>query len=466
MFGNRIYRPHESKSDTRVYIFSQPQRLFICALLFLALAMSLSACDSGDVTPNSSTPTPPTTVQATQMTKPTIGIPPTQPSPMQTESVSSSNQQPTSTVAKGLDINQAWGANLPIALIPALVDATHQFLLMTITPDARYLVGSVVTRKQDELGGTEPGKVVLMDVQTHKITELRMFPHNDTQMVAAAADDEWVVWAESAQEPNFFANWVIYSYNRKSQLIKQIAEAPRDKNGVALAGGPLILPKVDHGIAVWSQIPPEGADKIHSLVMSTNLATGETSTITDLGLQPTISWPYVAWEGPTNTITQSTAERPDTNIYVLDLQTGVTQPVKSTRNPSGFSLYKDSVVWITAQGDQINLTDVNDSKSQVIAQVHTTEADVAEGDTLQFPTINDRLITWISYRRIAVWDRARQQIVNVTPVDNQQRNSFVNGNGYVWQSGASPEDVTNNGGDLGAAGVIYNIVDTSQLSVH
>ena len=140
--------------------------------------------------------------------------------------------------------------------------------------------------------------------------------------------------------------------------------------------------------------------------------------------------------------------------------------MKGTHNPAGFSLYKDTIVWITAQGDQVNLTDVTGSKSQIIAQVHTTEADVAAGDTLQFPSISDRLVTWISYRRIRVWDRAEQRIVNIVQPDNQQGNSFVNGNGYVWQSEDSPNAIGDNKGDLAAAGVIYNVIDSSQLPVH
>ena len=445
--------------DTCLPPFRRWRRPLKRSLLFLALALPLSGCDFGDNTPNSSMPPPPTTVLATQTTKPT-DAPPFQPTQPIHPSIPAPLPTGASTSANARDMNQAWGANLPIARVPLLVDDQHAFILNAVTPDARFLVGSVVTRNADEHGGTEPGKAVLLDVQSHQATEMHVFPRKDTQMGPASADDEWVVWSEAAQEPGFFADWVIYSYNRKTHSVKQVAAAPREKNGELITGGPLVFPKVDHGIVVWSQIPPASIDNVHVLVMSADLVTGKVSTLTDLGQQPTISWPYVAWEGPRPDTPQTLTRTQETCIYLLNLETNVTKPLKSTHNTSYFALYKGAVVWISEHGDQIILTDVDESKSQVIA-----EPGEAAGGPLQYPSIGDRLVTWVSYTRTEVWDRTEQRLVYVVNPYGLQGNSIANGNAYAWQSGGSPEQAAESQGDMGIMGITLNILDSSQLPV-
>lgn len=461
-------------------------RPLLSTLVMITVALLLSSCNlddssrKNDVSPTSSSPSL-RVVQSPQPTSSAAIIQPTLPNPTTLgkyipETATLVNTQvsqypPTaiSTTVPALILaptleqgtKDVWGTNLLVGQVPVLVDKGHIFNMLTATPDVRFLVGSVTSRSTSELGGTEPGKAVLMDVQSHKITELHVFPRKDSQMLAASADDEWVIWAEAAQEPGFFSNWVIYSYNRKTNAVKQVATAPHDTNGIAFPSGPLVAPKVDHGIVVWSQIPMNGPDKVHSLVVSANLSTEQLSILTDLGQQPTISWPYVGWEAPNSPVSQAVPGRPDTHIHLLNLQTGDAKDLKSPHNISYFALSSDTVVWITEHGEQVVLTDVNETTSQVIAQ-----ADPSQADILQYPSLNHRLVTWVSYARVAAWDRVEQKVINVVNPYKLQGTSIINGNAYVWQSGGSSEQMDQSKGDLGATNIMFNVVDCSSLPTH
>lgn len=362
-------------------------------------------------------------------------------------------------------MEQAWGNSLSIYKTAPLVDDTHLFFFRAVTPDARYLVGSILSRVRNELGGASPASAALRDVNTQELTVMHRFPKNDTQMISASADDKWVVWTEASENPGFFAEWEIYSYNRQTKDVRVVAQAPRDTEGNIYAGGPLVAPVVDHGVAVWTQIPPTGPDRVHALVMSADLTSGKLSTLTDLGQQATISWPYVAWEGPSTPVSATMSVRPDTQVFVHNMESGITKALTTTHNTSYFALYKGDVVWISEHGDLVYLTDVNETENRLIASVNTTEADVQEGDLLQYPSLNSRLVTWVSYNRVAVWDRAEQKLVNVVTPYKLQGSSMLNGDAYAWQSGGSLEQMSSSQGDLAATDVIFNVLNTSTLPV-
>lgn len=349
-------------------------------------------------------------------------------------------------------IVDGWAGDLSINEIPNAIGEKHILGPLTATPDGELLLGSVQPREWTEQGGTEPGKVVLVDVRSRQVTDIHQFPAADTQAYGATADNNWLIWAEAAQGQDFFGNWTLYAYDRVSHSLKQVATAPRDTGGTVLVG-PDVAPKVDHGIVVWAEVSPTTAGTASVVVKSINLATGQIQTLTDNGLTPTISWPYVAWVEPQQQASTQMAGARKGIIIVLNLNTGAKRILKGPDTPSYFALYGESLVWIDASREKVVLTDLDETYQSVLASA-------TGGDKFEVPSLNDRLITWYSRLRTQVWDRVQKN-----PITLQKELpgfKLINGQTLLWMSGLSEQNQSNpNMQDNGRT--IY-VLDTSKLS--
>lgn len=112
-------------------------------------------------------------------------------------------------------------------------------------------------------------------------------------------------------------------------------------------------------------------------------------------------------------------------VVVHNLETGQKTRLQTIDTPLFFNLYQDTIVWINVTGKQIVVTDLAETKQQVIA--HTDDLD----ETFQFPTLNDRLIAWIGYKKAQVWDRQQQRLVTLED-GKGQITEFVNGQALAW----------------------------------
>lgn len=298
---------------------------------------------------------------------------------------------------------------------------------------------------------------MLYQIGSRAVTEIRRLPSPTTQVIGAAVDQDWIVWSEAAQQPSFI-DWTIYAYSRASRETKQVAAAPTDQSGKPV-NGPYLLPKLDRGIVTWAEGVPGAADQFGIAIKTADLASDTTQTLSNSGLTPAISWPHIAWvEIQAEESVQAPGARKGV-VVVQNLETGEKKRLQTIDTPLFFNLHQDTIVWINVTGKQIVVTDLAETRQQVIA--HTDDLD----ETFQFPTINDRLIAWIGYKKAQVWDRRQKRLVTLGE-GKGQTTEFINGQALAWTvpGGVSDEQrQTDRRAGLRPNDGALNVLDTSQL---
>lgn len=349
----------------------------------------------------------------------------------------------------------AWGTQLQPQTVPVALEGDQVFVPITVTPDGQALVGSAIARQF----GTTPGRLVVYEIKSRAVTEIRRLPTPMTQVIGAAVDQDWVVWSEAAQQPSF-VDWMLYAYNRATRETKQVAAAPTDQSGKPV-NSPYLLPRLDRGVVAWSEGIPGTADQFGIAIKTANLASGAIETLSSSGLTPAISWPNVAWvEIQAEESVQAPGARKGL-VVVHNLETGQKTRLQTIDTPLFFNLYQDTIVWINVTGKQIVMTDLAETKQQVIA--HTDDLD----ETFQFPTLNDRLIAWIGYKKAQVWDRQQQRLVTLED-GKGQITEFVNGQALAWSvpgSVSEEQRQADRRAGLRPNDGMLNVLNTSQLRV-
>jgi hypothetical protein len=433
----------------------------------LLLFLLLGACDS-DTNGRTSGPVPTGTVASKSTVTAHSDIPsqparteaparPTLPSSaISTVSSPTVQSSPTDTITSpisaSVDITTAWGAKLAVKRTPVAVGQDYVFFPNAAIPGGKLLFGSVGPRQFTEAGGPEPGYAAFMDIETQKITKVRRFPHNDTQMGAASADENWVVWIEASQEPAFFSDWALYAYNLNSHSIKQIAKAPRDARGQVIPGS-IVLPDIDHGMVVWGESSPVQGDNTHAFVKSADLQTGQVRTLTDLGLNPRISWPHVMWMGPKLEPGKQLEDIKQAALVILDLQSADMKTLVGPDTPRGYDIYGDSVAWINTDGNGVFLTDTNETFRQNI--VSSNDQD----ESFQDISLTSRIVSWVSRTETQVWDRVQNRLVTLSPEPSYQA---LSGDTLIWIP-PSKQLLSDKAQDLQPNDQIIHVLDTNQL---
>jgi hypothetical protein len=349
-------------------------------------------------------------------------------------------------------MTDAWGKDLKVAMVPLAVGESDLFVPDTATPDGKLLFGSIKPRKFSEKGGPTPRKAVFVDVVTHKITEIRQFPHNDTQMGAASADQNWLVWLEAAQDPAYFSDWAMYAYNLKEHTIRQVAKAQPDKNGNVVPTD-FVVPFLDHGIIVWGESSPVPGDTTHAYIKSADLTTGRIQTLTDTGINPRISWPYVMWMGPKLQNGQRLDSATHGALVVLNLQTGEKKTLIEPDTPSDYAIHGDAVAWITTNRDAVVLGDLSGTHHRVLVK------STSEEDTFSDVFINDRVVSWEFTKNSQVWDRVQERLVTLGDYSSYQ---VLSGSTLFWIP-PSTMPIDPKEPDLQPNDQLIHVLDTSQL---
>ncbi len=256
---------HRPRTPRRSGVLVAPLRL-----LTLALIVALAGCagSTASVTPRATvTPTPRFTPLPTSPPEP--------------------NQTP-------LTMQQAWG-NVAVSTLPLVVDPNRYFIYDNVaTPDGQWLVGVNQACNFIQNPGL-PSYAVLYNVATRHLLTMQQLQQTQSQVLAASADANWVVWAEADDPPNF-SDWTMFAYNRHTGQVQRLGQAVKGANGQAVAG-PFSGPVVDQDHVLWSQVtaPGSGTNTQNSVVRLEDLTTGTVTTLaTDAG-GVAISWPWAAW---------------------------------------------------------------------------------------------------------------------------------------------------------------------------
>lgn len=263
------------------------------------------------------------------------------------------------------------------------------------TPDGVWLIGTNMPRRF--LGTALPSYAVLRNLRTGELRTMAPLATPRSQILAASADDRWVVWSET-DDPNLF-DWRLMVYDRTTGRVHELDHAVI-VNGQP-SPGPSPWPVVSHGIVVWGQatapMQPGGATIDKAAVRMADLATGTITTIATSALGPAFSWPWVAWQrGGT------TALGP---IEAKNLRSGATVTVDATY----FSLSMDGTTLAFNDPASKSISIVTDLSAHAQPQLLASAADIA--DHLEWPSVNDRLVAWVQTSTTQVYDRAERRLV-------------------------------------------------------
>jgi hypothetical protein len=326
-----------------------------------------------------------------------------------------------------LNLAAAWGAP-PIRRLPTLVDEGHRFVFGdAVTADGKWLVGSIEPRLIFAATNETP-VIALFNVETRAILRLHVTRTPRSQLLGAASEGAWVVWAE-ATDVLRNADWTMYAYNMTTKQITQLAQADR-LNGEAIAGT-MPYPTSDHGLVVWAQETANSqADQPRSVVRMLDITTGAMTTL-GTGLDPHISWPWVAWRDESG----RDKVRPDVPVAsdTLNVQNVQTRRILRIRG-SAESLTLDGRT--LAICEPLSLDVVNDLTRGLGAS--TTILHVNAPNHLQDVTMSARLIGWTQVGPAEVWDRLLRVFV-ILPIRNGQSATWVHRNTLIWLDPEPPE---------------------------
>ncbi|HEX3269181.1 MAG TPA: hypothetical protein VHR15_00935 [Ktedonobacterales bacterium] len=326
-----------------------------------------------------------------------------------------------------LDLTAAWGA-APIQRLPTQIDEGHRFVFgNAVTTDGEWLIGSIEPRLI--FAATDESPVIaLYNIATREILRLHTTRTPRSQLLGAATDGDWVVWSE-ATDVLRNADWTLYAYNTATKQISQLAQADR-LNGEAIAGT-MPYPVMDHGLVVWAQETAKfPADQPQSTVRALDITTGATTTL-GVGIDPSISWPWVAWRNESG----RDKVRPDVPVAsdTLNVQNVQTQEIIRVHG-SAESLTLDGRALAVCQARSLDI--VNDFTKGLKAS--TTILSVDAPNHLQDVTMSARLIGWTQVGPAEVWDRLLRVFVEL-PIRNGQSATWVHGDTLVWLDPEPPE---------------------------
>ena len=335
----------------------------------------------------------------------------------------------------------AWG-DVRILTLPTVVGSESRVVFENAgTPDGQWLI--VEEEPRTFPNSTGPCYAALYNVRTGAIVRMTQLPTSQTQILAASADDRWVVWSESADSPNFYA-WRLVAYDRRTGLSRELARA--DTSNGSGVPGPYPWPSVSQGHVVWGQAvaPLLGAnpDMSNAVVRMVDLATGLMTTLATSAGMPELSWPMVAWDVASGT-----------SGYVLLTDVVAHKQTRLDVTPPTFALAGRSAAYNDPASTSVFLMDDVTSReaSRLIAQGHD------QADHLEWVTLNDRIVAWSQSTSTQVFDRREGRLVSL-PVGQGRSAVYVCGPLVVWESLPPGESQY-------ADAPVIQIIDSSTLPV-
>lgn len=322
----------------------------------------------------------------------------------------------------------------------------HNYALVahyTATSDGRYLVASLIPREGLDTT-TRPSYLVLSDIATGAIITIRRLPRPQSQVITASSEGDWVVWAEAADQPNFF-DWTLLGYNRRTGGVTQLAAAVHQQ-GHAIPG-PYPTPVVSHDHVIWGEaIGPITTDNYdNAVVRLTDLLSGHITTVATRAGLPVLSWPWAAWD--------QQSSGPNGYMALKNLETGQTTQIAG--QPATFVLWGTSAAYDDVQSVSLLDDFTRDSTHPLLLQL------VSQLFHLQFVTLNDRIVAWQSDGPPQVYDRLERRLVTL-PVATREITAFVSGRLLVWLDEEPPDQQAKEPPNWAAAATIL-VLDTTTL---
>lgn len=334
--------------------------------------------------------------------------------------VSSPSAQPVSTPGP-IEHRQAWPGVVP-RVIPGAVGDSEILFLTAIAADGEHVLGQVWQR---QIPPDRPGRIVLIETRTQRMTELRGMPTPAHQAPHADAAGRWFVWMEASRQPNL-SDWTIFAFNLDERVVRRVAAAEQRPDGSYLPSS--VWPTIDQDRVVWLQ---QRQDSVTAPavgdVMIARLPDGRPEVLAERKRGGVISWPYVAWADVTDSGSETVRH---------DLRTGTRSAIPGAGQATYVAIHRDSTVWIRDHRELWLQEDLGAEPMLVTTRIGALEF-------LQFPRVTDRFITWQSNNYPAVYDRKLRRVVAVGEIGRIPAGlTLARGSSLVWTGPAGPVDPT------------------------
>jgi hypothetical protein len=357
-----------------------------------------------------------------------------------------------------LDMAHAWG-NIPVTSVPLQVDATHDFLLGCnetggcLSGDGQWILGWVIDDAQDYSQG-----IAMLNVTTHHLRTL--LPTTASEGIfSAASDGAYFAWC---QVDNHFAanfsDWRIYLYDLTTDQLTLVAQAETYNGHPIPDFGPIV--SLSHNLLVWGQshatggLNAQGEPNEDHEVKAYDLTSGQTTVMATNAYYASLSWPWMVWFDTihkdlviTNLMTQQRLIRPE--------------------QPFEVALQGTSLVYSAGDWTSLMLIDDITQVADTGTPIVTARSDITS-DYVEFPSINDRLVTWVGDNgECQVWDRVQHRIVTLLPFYSSGQGftvgPSVSGPYLLWTAPISLQNLQAAQQHKGHAHNIAYILDTRQL---
>ncbi len=281
---------------------------------------------------------------------------------------------------------------------------------VNISPDGNDLIGIYGTAASRLINSRW---VAILHIPTMQITKLE---YTSQFTYYFAIDQNWAVWLE---EPSYDEEaWVIHAYNRLTGQSAIVAK------NIIVNGKPVnYVPYISlyNDDLVWSQTAqtPQGIQKQAWL---RNLKTGVNTVMSTNGTGALISWPWAAWAS-----LQSTQE--SSYMVMENLQTQQQYIIHQV--PSYYAIYGASIAY---SGPNLHhmyyIPDVTKSDTPEIVKTADANTEVY----VEFPELNQRLISWQMATNALIWDNTLQRLVQLPFVDTTDttNSAEICGHYLIW----------------------------------
>ncbi|MGZ3584847.1 MAG: hypothetical protein ACXVCT_19065, partial [Ktedonobacterales bacterium] len=217
-----------------------------------------------------------------------------------------------------------------------------------------------------------------MDLHTGHITLLATLPAGYSVMVCTVTGP-WVIWMQAYS--NTSPRWMLKAFNRQTGEVRLLDQGQGPY-------GP--QPEASNGRVVWT-MSSEGTSGATQSEMYT-FTTGTKTVLAPRTSGPRISWPWVSW-----------ADGAGKAIVFKNLETAQQVQLPMPYSPTTVALAGTSFVYTNSDYSQVTLVPsilAQPMGSYVIEDKQTDGSDFDE-----FPTLNERLVSWGGPGSWQVFDR-------------------------------------------------------------
>lgn len=272
-----------------------------------------------------------------------------------------------------------------------------------------------------------PGMLALMDLHTGTITRLQDFPLG-YYLTACATSGSWIIWTQSSPDDK---NWQMKAINKQTNEVRNL-DVANDKTPQAP------YPAGAHGYAAWSTYA-EDQKQVSAVVY--NFASGNKTYLGEGTSFPLLAWPWFLW-GDAN----------QQAIVFKNMETSqqVLLPMTSVITSASFGA--GAFVTANVGGAALTLYPRIDANMPYSSYV-IANANKAQLEFVEYPTLNDRLVVWISNTNFTVFDRKTQRLVRMSDDTKKFVWPFISGHYLMWRE-PDPNDKNNE---------YLNVLDTNTL---